>query len=176
MAAPLVVRILTRVVRANEMYHRLVLVVGPARSGKTGALRDLAASRGWPFINVNLRLSERLLDLTQRQRSLRAARLLAEVVEAEPGDVVALDNLELLFSPELALDPLRLLQGISRNRTIVAAWCGGFDGHHLTYAEPGHPEEKHYSRPQVIVVSVEDNRHQGDTPVAGVPLGAEEIP
>ena len=52
------------------------------------------------------------------------------------------NNIELLFATELAQDPLKLLQSLSRNRTIVAAWPGNFDGAALTYAEPGHPEAR----------------------------------
>ena len=72
------------------------------------------------------------------------AGILDEIVREERSDVVLLDNIELLFAVELAQDPLRLLQSLSRNRTIVAAWPGTFDGKTLTYAEPGHPEARRY--------------------------------
>ncbi len=155
MVASLSHRVLDRVGEAGGLYHRLLLVVGPPRSGKTGALRDIAASEGWPLVNVNLRLSELLLELTQKQRALRAARLLGDIVEAANGDAVLLDNIELLFGPELAQDPLRLLQGLTRNRTVVVTWCGEYDGTTLTYAEPGHPEARRYTRPEAVVVSAE---------------------
>jgi hypothetical protein len=69
--------------------------------------------------------------------------------------VVMLDNIELLFAPELEQDPLRLLQRLSRNLTIVAAWPGTVDGGCLTYAEPGHPETRRYSSPQACIVSAD---------------------
>jgi len=148
--------IIARVEEAKELYHRLVLVVGPMRSGKTQALRALADDRGWPLINANLQISERMLELTQRQRALRAPRLLDDVVSEVGDDVVLLDNLEMLFSPDLALDPLRLLQGLSRNRTVVATWCGEYDGTYLTYAEPGHPEWKRDTYPERRIVAVSE--------------------
>jgi hypothetical protein len=151
-AAPLSVRLLERIPDASGLYHRLVLVVGPARSGKTEALGELAAAQGWPRLNVNLRLAERLLDLTQKQRAVRVAALLDDIVKATSADVVLLDNIEMLFADELKQDPLRLLQSLSRNRTIVAAWPGTFDGRALTYAEPGHREFRKYPTPQAIVV------------------------
>lgn len=156
MAAPLSERITTRVPEADELYHRLLLVVGGPRTGKTGGLRDLESERGWPLVNVNLRLSAKMLELTHKQRALRAARLLDEVVGELAGDVVLLDNLELLFNPELAQDPLLLLQGLSRHRTVVASWCGNFDGTYLTYAEPGHPEARRYARPEAIIVLADE--------------------
>ncbi len=144
--------ILTRVPEAAGSYFRLILVVGRPRTGKTEALRDLAASQGWPLINVNLRLSELLLELTQRQRALRAPRILDEIVSGPGTEVVLLDNIELLFGHELSLDPLRLLQGLSRNRTLVATWCGDYDRGYLTYAEPGHPEARRLAQPEAIIV------------------------
>ena len=63
------------------------------------------------------------------------------------ADVVALDNIELLFDPALHQDPLVCLQGLSRNKTLIAAWGGNYVGGVLTYAEPGHPEYRRYERP-----------------------------
>jgi hypothetical protein len=143
--------------RVNDAYYKLILAVGPARLGKTAALSELATLHNWPRVNVNLRISEKLLDLTRRQRAVRVAGILDDIVREEGSDVVLLDNIELLFAEELAQDPLRLLQSLSRNRTIVAAWPGIFDGTFLTYAEPGHPEARRYSTPQAVIIRVGDD-------------------
>jgi hypothetical protein len=139
---------------AATLYHRVVLVVGPARSGKTRLLQAAAAEHGWPLINLNQRLSELLLELTQRQRALRVPRLVADVLAGTGAPVVLIDNLELLFSPELALDPLRLLQGVARNQTVVAAWPGGVSGKQLTYAEPSHREYRRYPELDTLWLSL----------------------
>ena len=139
--------------QTDGAYYKLVLAAGPARSGKTTTLTELGKKRGWPRINVNLQLSEHLLDLTHRQRATRVAGLLDGIVRDQKSEVVLLDNIELLFAGELAQDPLRLLQSLSRNTVIVAAWPGSFDGTCLTYAEPGHPESRRYQTPQAVIVS-----------------------
>ena len=161
MTLPLSSRLDESIPGANGLYHRLILVVGPARSGKTVALTELADAKGWPRVNVNLQLAEGLLDLTQKQRAVRVAGLLDDIVKAAASDVVLLDNIEMLFAVELAQDPLRLLQGLSRNRTVVASWSGSFDGHALTYAEPGHREFKKYVAPQAVIVSTADAQPTG---------------
>lgn len=153
MATPLWMRLLERIPDANALYHRLVLAVGPARSGKTEALTGLATAKAWPRINVNLQLAECLLDFTHKQRAIRLAGLLDDIVKSVAADVVLLDNIEMLFAVELAQDPLRLLQGLSRNRTVVVAWPGHFDGRALTYAEPGHREFRRYTTPQAVVIN-----------------------
>jgi len=72
------------------------------------------------------------------------------------SDVVLLDNIEILFEVALKQDPLRLLQSISRNRTIVATWSGSIEDGHLVYAAPYHPEYRRYEVGDLLVV-----KHRG---------------
>lgn len=153
MPPPLSHAIAERVAEAPPLYHRLVLVVGPMRSGKTAALRSLQAKRGWPLVNVNLSLSERLLELTARQRALKVERIVNDLVNQIDQPVVLLDNLEMLFHPELSQDPLRLLQRLSRNRTIVATWRGLVQGTALVYASPEHAEYRRYEPHGALIVT-----------------------
>jgi hypothetical protein len=107
-----------------------------------------------PYLNLNLHLSQRLLELTGKQRPLRVRRSLAEIIDNHPGPTLAVDNIELLFEPSLHQDPLALLKELSRNKSLIVAWGGPYDDQRqvLTYAEPGHPEYRRYERPGVNVV------------------------
>ncbi|WP_205617550.1 BREX-3 system P-loop-containing protein BrxF [Pelomicrobium methylotrophicum] len=130
MAEPLADQVLRKIGEVCSLYHRLILMVGPAGSGKTSALQQVSASTSAPLVNVNLELTRRMLLLTERQRALQLPRLLGEIVGEAPGELVLLDNIEILFDVHLKQDPLRLLQGLSRNKTVVAAWNGFIvDGH-----------------------------------------------
>jgi len=137
-------------------YHRLVVVVGPSRSGKTTALQQVRDAANAPLVNVNLELSKRLLDLTERQRSLQIPRLLDEIVGETGRDEVLLDNNEILFDIQLKQDPLRIFQGLSRSRTIVVSWNGRTNAESLFYATPDHPEFRQYPLRDMTVVVVED--------------------
>ena len=145
MAEALPQKVLARIDGAKALYHRLILVAAPSGGGKTEALREVAANTGARFVNLNLELSRRMLDLTERERALRLPDLLNEVV-GKDAPLVLLDNVEILFDAALKQDPLRLLQGASRNRTLVAAWNGTLEKGYLTYAAPEHPEHRRYSR------------------------------
>ena len=138
-------KVVARLDGADELYHRLILVAAPSGSGKTEALREVAARTGARLVNLNLELSRRMLDLTERQRALRLSELLDEVVGRDEP-LVLLDNTEILFDVSFEQDPLRLLQGVSRNRTLVAAWNGTLENGYLSYAAPEHPEYRRYSR------------------------------
>ena len=137
-------------------YHRLVVVVGPGRSGKTTAMQQVRDAAGVPLINVNLELSKRLLDLTERQRSLQLPRLLDEIVADTGRDEALLDNNEILFDVHLKQDPLRVFQALSRSRTIVVSWNGRTNAESLFYATPDHPEFRQYPLTDMTVVAVED--------------------
>jgi hypothetical protein len=136
-----------------ELYHRLILVVAPVGKGKTSVLQEAATVTGGRYVNVNLELSQRLLDLTEHQRSLKTPQLLREIVEMDTSEILLLDNIELLFDISLKQDPLRLLQGLSRNKTIVASWNGSLENGHLIYAEPGHAEYRTYQAQDLVIVN-----------------------
>jgi ABC-type hemin transport system ATPase subunit len=141
---------------AAKLYHRLMLVVAPAGAGKTTALQDVRDRTGAPLVNVNLELSRQMLDLTERQRALQLQRLLQDLVSKSEGEMVLLDNIEVIFDVALKQDPLRLLQGLSRNKTMVAAWNGSIVEDSLTYATPDHPEYRRYPVRDFLVASPEE--------------------
>lgn len=153
MAEPLADRIIMMIDQAAGLYHRLVMVIAPAGAGKTAALRYIHELTNTPLLNINFELSRRMLDLTERQRALQLPRLLSEIVGASASEVVLLDNIEVLFDISLKQDPLRLLQGLSRNKTVVAAWSGAIEGDHMVYATPDHLEYRRYSVRDLLIVS-----------------------
>lgn len=128
--------------------------MGPARSGKSQALQRVSDERGWSLLTVGGALAGALLDVPQRRRAIALPGLLSDLIQASGAPTILLDNTELLFEPSLAQDPLRLLQGFARSRSVVAVWPGAFTDEILTYGEPGHPEERRFVRPEAFVVSV----------------------
>ena len=155
MADSLADQIMQKVGPAAGLYNRLVLVVAPAGAGKTTALQDVRNRTGAPLVNVNLELSRRMLELTELQRVLQLPRLLQEIISNSGDETILLDNIEVIFDINLQQDPLRLLQGLSRNKTVVAAWNGTIVDDHLTYAAPAHPEYRRYPMRDFLVVSPE---------------------
>jgi len=139
---------------ARRSFHRLVLLVGPPGSGKTASLQRLAETNNAPLLNINLELSQRMLEVPKSRRPRQADRIFKDVVSAHGGELLVLDNLEILFDPALQLDPLRLLQSVSRNQTVVASWSGALIDGLLTYAEPDHPEHRAYRNVDVVTIPI----------------------
>ena len=140
--------------QASSQYFRLVILAGVPGAGKTAIFRSIAQRTGCQLVNVNLELSKKLLELTRVQRARQVERLLKDLIAATPGEVVLVDNLEILFDTGLEVEPLRLLQVSSRNRTVVASWSGTYVGGTLTYAEPGHPEFAQFKQVDAVVIPV----------------------
>ncbi len=155
MPEPLADGVIRGINQAAALYNRLVLLVAPVGAGKTAALQDVHERTAAPLVNVNRELSRRMLELNGRQRALKLPQLLEEIVGGSAADVVLLDNVEVLFDVSLKQDPLRLLQNLSRNKTVVVAWGGSSDGEHVVYAAPDHPEYKRYPLQDFLVVKPE---------------------
>lgn len=153
MAEPLADQIMAKFEKTAELYHRLLLVVAPAGAGKTSALQEVRDRTGMPLFNVNLELARRMLEMTKRQRAIYVQRLLQAIIDNGNEEMILLDNIEILFDVALKQDPLRLLQGLSRTRTVVAAWNGSIAENSLIYATPDHQEYRRYPIKELLVVS-----------------------
>jgi hypothetical protein len=140
--------------QAAASFNRLVLLAGPGESGKTSLLRQVSELRECPVVNVNLMLSLSLLELPRSKRPRQGNRIFGELIDECDGDLIVLDDLEVLFDTALQLDPLQLLKLHSRNKTLMASWNGKFQDGVLSYAEPDHPEYKSYRDVDVVVMPV----------------------
>lgn len=150
--------LLNTVYSVQSAYHKLVVLAGPGGSGKTRLLKQLADQLNLPVINLSLKMGEKLLSLTRRQRRLKAEEIARDVIDEQNGLQVCLDNIELLFDSHLSLNPLGFLQDISRNRLVVSSWNGTYDGKHLSFGYRGHPDFFQQAPSGYPVLSVSDSQ------------------
>lgn len=153
-------QLLDTVTATHGAYYKLTILAGSARSGKTELLRHVAEQLGFPFINLSLLLSQRLLSQSMRQRSLNAEAVAIDVIDEHLKSGLCLDNTELLFDKTLKTNPLVFLQNISRNRLIVATWNGVVTDGELRYGHTGHPDFCRQPVGRYPVVSVAEGKLQ----------------
>ena len=127
----------------DSQYHRLIILVNCDDSSKQEIRDILKEDHEVIPVNLNLELSSRLLEYSIKQRPLKVAEIMTDLIEALPSPVV-FDKLDILFDPSLQTDPLALLQSLSRSKTIIAFWSGSLKDNKLFYAEPGYPEYRSY--------------------------------
>jgi hypothetical protein len=148
--------LLGRIALAPVQYHRLIIILNSNNQPIEKKLMDMAGKLELRYINLGLELSQMLLDLTERQRALRLPQLVNQVIGSADENPVFLNHIEILFQPDLKQDPLRLLQGVSRSRIIIAAWNGQIHNGYLTYAAPEHPEYHRYPMQDLNILSLSD--------------------
>ena len=137
-----------RIVAADR--HKLVILLGGFGSGKTKLLKQVAPEVGADYVNLNLQLTERLLAVPQSRYSDGVAvhRLIDELCDelSPDGRPLFIDNVELLFSPELGrINPVDTFKRISRQRQVVLALPAKRQGGNAVYSVLG--REDHMSIP-----------------------------
>ncbi len=139
----------------GDLNSKLILLVGPSRSGKTQLLRQLGAKLNIELLNVGLELGRRLAAMPNNKRGFSAGEVLREIASKErTEDPLLLDNLELLFEPGLQINPLDLVRQLAHFKRVVAVWPGELRGDRLVYADMSHPEHRDYSRDGVVVLEI----------------------
>ena len=139
----------------GDINSKLILLVGPRRSGKTQLLRQLGAKLNIEPLNVGLELGRRLAATPINKRGFSTGELLREIADRErTKDPLLLDNLELLFEPGLQVDPLGLVRQLAHAKRVVAVWPGELRGDRLIYAAMGHPEYRDYHRGGVVILEI----------------------
>lgn len=129
----------------SKLKSKLILLIGPPRSGKSDLLGQLSARRQAQVLNVGAILGRELLTVPNTRRHLQAADLLKSITDdvAENG-LLLMDNIELLFDRTLHISPLDLLKRHAQARRVVSVWPGELRENRLSYAVTGHPEYQDY--------------------------------
>ena len=145
-------------INSSPVRTKTILLVGAHGAGKTQVLTKAAEDYGTTRINLNLELGKRLNEVPEKRRAIKAPSFLDEIIDASPEGEKPLifDNIELLFSPELELESLALLEDAGRRATLIVSWPGTIIGGSLSYAEPGYKEYKTYRNFDSFTVSMEE--------------------
>ncbi len=95
-------------------------------------------------LNLNKSLSALLINMPKSERARSVERLVSSLISDASADEVVINGLEILFDRSLAIDPVRLLEACSKNKTLLVSWPGDKTKSGLSYALPGHPEYRSY--------------------------------
>ena len=128
--------------------HRLLIIA---------SCQDISAEHakaaGVILLNLNIKMSEKLINISRSKRSRTISAIINEIIEDYPKDQTLLVNrFELLFLPELEQDPIRLFEDLSRERTIVLIWPGVYENGVLSYAQPWHSEYREFAKVDAKII------------------------
>jgi len=125
--------------------HKLVILLGEHGVGKTALLKQVAQEAGGKYLNLNLLLTERLLALPRKRYDdgVTAHREIDELCDerSPDGRPLMVDNIEILFSPELGrINPVDTFKRVSRQRPVVLALPTRRLGSRAEYSVLGHKD------------------------------------
>jgi ATPase subunit of ABC transporter with duplicated ATPase domains len=139
----------------RALHSKLILLVGAPHTGKTALLAAFAGRVDASTLNLGSELGRRLAVIPQKQRHLQAGTVLRELAdEHAKGDLLLMDNIELLFDTSLQLDPLNLLKQHAHSRRVVAVWPGELRDGRLVYADMGHSEHRDYAMDGIVALEM----------------------
>lgn len=129
----------------SGLNRKLILLIGPPRSGKSNLLGQLAERRQARVLSVGATLGLELLTSPSARRHLHAADLLKGLADGFVSQgLLLVDNIELLFDRTLQLSPLDVLKRHAQVCRVVAVWPGELQEGRLSYATTGHPEHQDF--------------------------------
>ena len=131
--------------------HKLIIICS---NGNQAKIQDLISRIEAPQINLSLHLSKELLEVPIGRRPLVVSGKVQDLVNTYQEEFICLYNIELLFHPDLKINPLQLLENISRYKGLVVAWNGQYKDGILTYGILGHPEYQAYDEVNAELLSL----------------------
>jgi hypothetical protein len=151
-------KLIEAIYRVAEDRHGLVILMGDFGSGKTSLLKDVAAEINAAYLNLNLQLTDKLLAIPRSQHADGVTTpQLIDIISGEASSdkrPLLVDNLEILFSPELGkINPIDTFKRISRQRVVVIALPARRQGSMAVYSTVG--KEDYMSMPLEDFVTIE---------------------
>lgn len=135
-------RLVDAVTTVSGDRHKLVILLGDFGSGKTALLRAIASQLDGVYVSLNLSLTERLLSRPHSAYAdgVTVPRLVDELCDklSPDGRPLLVDNVELLFSPELGrINPVDTFKRVARQRPVVLALPARRQGMDAEYSALG---------------------------------------
>lgn len=109
---------------------------------------------GWPQLRVGVDLSAALLKVPPSRRPRQVRRQLADRIEPHRPNPVLCTHIDLLFDPELRLEPPQLFKHLAKMTPLIVFWPGAYRDDVLSYAVPEHAHYHTWRKPEALIVSL----------------------
>lgn len=108
---------------------------------------DRLQALGMARLSIGRELSRVLLGVPPAERAQRASDWLPERVRAYSPAPLLCSEIDLLFHPDLNIDPLMLFRQSARFGDLAVLWPGAISDGWLSYAVPAHRHYNHWYIP-----------------------------
>lgn len=119
----------------GNWYHKLIYIID-----QNEQIQSIVHKFGiCKKININKLLSEKLLEIPKQKYPMFVYDILLEALQ-DKDDLYILQHIDILFDPQLKINPTQLFEELSKSYKLIVEWPGRYDDGRLYYAEYGHPE------------------------------------
>ena len=124
----------------RESHYDCLILIHPQSQVLDEAIKQ-AKGMGVTVAELSKELSRSLIDISMNERARFTDKWVLEyLISFQQGPIVCAHP-DLLFEPQLKVDPIALFRQAARIKQLVILWLGNLSKDTLYYAEPGH---KHY--------------------------------
>lgn len=147
-------RVVECVREVTKNQEKLVFIAGRPGSGKSKVMRELAAMRGWEYVDCRMLITDEFLEMNPKSRPVMATPMISKLLDTRNAAVILLDAVEILFAPVLNLEPFAMIRNLSRKHILVVAWPGELDEDQLTLDYNGQEKYAAFTAEDFTVIQI----------------------
>lgn len=127
-------KLIEGVQQVSGSVEKLVIVTGKPGSGKSKALRELADTHKWQYVDCkDLVTPVDLQGISVEEKNAKAVEIMKNIFDNYKGSVLMLDKIQALFSPAMGLDVMQVMKQASTSKPLVVAWPGYYENNQLNF-------------------------------------------
>jgi chromosomal replication initiation ATPase DnaA len=150
-------RLLRAIKGASNDHFKLIIISGGFNTGKTQLLKKVSDEFNYLYLNLNLILSKKLLQIKEDSYITHSQDVIKEIFDEINERILLIDNIELLFSKEVAsLNPVEVFKNLARDKIIVLSLPGKFKGDKIEYSTMDRNDYKSMDVSGLTVIQMEE--------------------
>ncbi len=139
---------------AAQPFYPCCLLIHPDVRHLDRVSKHLTTQYGWTTLSIGTLLSEALREVVPARRPNDVVGLIKDAVHQNvPGPLLCTD-IDLMFTPTLRIDPLRILREASRIVPMIVTWPGSYFDHTVTYATTQHAHYRMWPKPELCTTCI----------------------
>ncbi|GAB6615158.1 hypothetical protein ABE55_07705 [Bacillus thuringiensis] len=128
-------KLLKAIKGASNDHFKLIVISGRFKTGKTSLMKRIANDFNYMYLNLNLIMSKRLLQIKEEAYVTQSQDIIKGIFDEIDDKILFVDNIELLFSKEVAsLNPVEVFKNLARDKVIILSLPGRVKGDRIEYS------------------------------------------
>jgi len=131
----------------------ILLIVNSSTSKLEKMANEIVSQYELPRISLNKELTQILSAELRQTRGSKAIEWI-RTKSNEVEEHILFSDINIIFEPNLEIDPLALFKQISRHKKIIVLWPGNYSNNDLNYATPEHTHFRRWGNPGVEIIQL----------------------